>query len=217
MNIGILGTGSMADALASKWASKHQITVWGRTLEKAEKLSNEIGNDMKTGSLRDVVFDNDVIVIAVHNEAVLDVLDQIENEGVSLSGKVVIDINNPVDISNPQNIKMNVDLKTSLAEQIAEKAPGARVIKAYNMCQARVWKMDPPLFDGRQLDVPICGDDEEAKKIVTQLNTDIGCTTTDFGSLVWARNLEHAAAMVISLLFKGYPWDTVYNLVTSKN
>ena len=50
----------------------------------------------------------------------------------------------------------------SLAEAIAAYAPAARVVKAFNMCNAVVWQMEPPLFDGRRLVVLYCGDDAAA-------------------------------------------------------
>nr|MBA2527868.1 hypothetical protein [Pyrinomonadaceae bacterium] len=51
----------------------------------------------------------------------------------------------------------------SLAEAIAARVPEARVVKAFNMCQAMVWKMDPPSFDGRRLVVLHFGNDADAK------------------------------------------------------
>jgi predicted dinucleotide-binding enzyme len=50
----------------------------------------------------------------------------------------------------------------SAAERIAAAAPDARVVKAFNLCHVDVWRLTPPVFDGRPLAVPLCGDDERA-------------------------------------------------------
>jgi hypothetical protein len=39
---------------------------------------------------------------------------------------------------------------------------------------------------------------------------------TDLGLLKMARTLEPMAAIVIALPFNGYPYDTVFNLTTSR-
>lgn len=50
----------------------------------------------------------------------------------------------------------------SLAEAIAANAAAAKVVKAFNMCQAKDWQMDPPMCDGRRLVTLFCGDDVAA-------------------------------------------------------
>jgi predicted dinucleotide-binding enzyme len=80
------------------------------------------------------------------------------------------------------------------------------------MAQAKVWALDPPLFDGRPMTVFYCGDDEQAKQKVAQLITEMGFEPLDIGALRQARLLEPAGNMVIYLLFNGYSPYTVLNL-----
>ena len=86
-------------------------------------------------------------------------------------------------------------------------------MKAFNMCSAKVWKMDPPLFDGRRLVVFYCGDDAEAKRQVAGLITEMGCEPVDVGELKYARLLEPAAAIVIKFLLSGRDPHTVLNFI----
>ena len=81
------------------------------------------------------------------------------------------------------------------------------------MCQAGVWGMDPPLFDGRKLVVMYSGDDAAAKKRVATLIAELGCDPFDLGELKYARLLESAAAIVIKLLMSGRDPHTVLNLI----
>ncbi|MFZ0132983.1 MAG: hypothetical protein WAK95_10610 [Desulfobacterales bacterium] len=101
----------------------------------------------------------------------------------------------------------------SLAEKIAAYAPDAHVVKAFNMCQASVWTMQPPVFDGRKLVVLYCGSDQAAKAKAAALIDLIGCDHVDIGELKYARLLEAAAAIVIKLLFSGRDPHTVLNLI----
>jgi predicted dinucleotide-binding enzyme len=73
--------------------------------------------------------------------------------------------------------------------------------------------MKPPVFDGRPLVVPYCGDDDTAKEHVRQLIEEMGCRPLDLGGLAKARHIEYLAATVIGLLFEGADPTTVFNLV----
>lgn len=101
-----------------------------------------------------------------------------------------------------------------MAEGIQAAAAGAAVVKAFNLCQAAVWRMQPPTFDGRPLAVPYCGDATDSKMIAAKLIADLGCRPVDIGPLHRARHLEAMAAIVIGLLLGGYDPHTVFNLIT---
>ena len=209
MKIGFIGYGSMAEALASKWVTKHSLFIGGRNLEKAEKLAKELGEDVKFGSEAKAAEFGEVIVLATTHEAVFEAIDAAGGDD-ALAGKVLLDINNPVDKSD--FLAKSYD-GISLSEEIARVVPDARIVKAFNMCQASVWKMNPPVFDDRPLVVMYCGDDNRAKQQVAVLIEDVGCEAKDIGDLKYARMLEPAAAIVIKLLFSGHDPYTVLNLI----
>ena len=101
----------------------------------------------------------------------------------------------------------------SLAEHIARLVPDANVVKAFNMCQATVWEMDPPVFDGRRLATLYCGDDGPAKARVAELIEVVGSEPVDAGELRYSRLLEASACLVIKFLFSGRYMRTVLNLI----
>jgi hypothetical protein len=86
------------------------------------------------------------------------------------------------------------------------------------MCQAKVWQMNPPVFDNRPLVVMCCGDNDEAKQQIAVLIEDVGCKAKDMGNLKYARMLETAAAVVIKMLFvrTRYPYSFDFNTPKSK-
>lgn len=59
--------------------------------------------------------------------------------------------------------------------------------------------MDPPVFDGRTLAVPVCGDDEGALDAVRELVKDAGCAPFAAGGLERAGLVEATAALLIGL------------------
>ncbi|MGH8606451.1 MAG: NADPH-dependent F420 reductase [Gammaproteobacteria bacterium] len=212
MKIGFIGYGNMAEALGSRWAGKHDLFVGGRDATKARALADKFGHGTKSGSEADAAAFAEVVVLATRHETVFDAMRAAGGSG-TFAGKVLLDINNPVvDFTHGDFLVKTFDGK-SLAEAIAVNTPAARVVKAFNMCQAKVWQMDPPVFDGRRLVTLFCGDDVGAKRQVATLIEDIGCEPVDLGELKYARLLEPAAAIVIKFLFAGRDPHTVLNLV----
>ncbi len=209
MKIGFIGCGSMASALASKWAKKHSLFIGGRNLEKAEKLAQKLGKNVEFGSVAEAASFGEIVVLATPHEAVFEAIEAAGGSD-TLAGKVLLDINNPVDISD--FLAKSYD-GISLAEEIARVVPNASVVKAFNMCQAKVWQMNPPVFDDRPLVVMYCGDNDRAKEKIAVLIQDVGCEAKDIGDLKYARMLEPAAAIVIKLLFSGHDPHTVLNLI----
>jgi predicted dinucleotide-binding enzyme len=212
MQIGFIGYGSMAKALASRWVGHHPIAIGGRNPEKANALAEELGRGTRWGASAEVVRDAAVVVLATRHDGVFEAMDAAGGPS-AFAGKTLIDINNPVPGIYDGDFLNASYGGLSLAEKIAAYAPEAAVVKAFNMCQARVWTMDPPLYDGRKLVVLYCGKDDVAKGRVVDLIELIGCDHVDLGELKYARLLESAAAIVIKLLFSGRDPHTVLNLI----
>ncbi|MEU4332205.1 NADPH-dependent F420 reductase [Nonomuraea dietziae] len=205
MRIGIFGAGAMADALGTQWAAAgHELMITGRTAGKAQALASRWG--ARAGGSREVAEFADVALIAVLHQGMAGTLAAI---GDALRDKPIIDCNNPVEV---EHFTLVTPPGRSMAQDI-EQATGGHVVKAFNLCHARVWQMRPPVFDHRSLVVPYCGDDQAALETTRQLIIDIGCDPLPVGDLRHAHHLEAMAAIVISLLFGGHDAHTVFNLV----
>ncbi|MDQ7809792.1 hypothetical protein Q5425_39220 [Amycolatopsis sp. A133] len=68
------------------------------------------------------------------------------------------------------------------SEVVARRAPGARVLKAFNHLFAATLAADPRRPEGNRV-LFVSGDDEEAKKAFTGLLTDLGFAPIDLGGL----------------------------------
>ncbi|MGH3242841.1 MAG: NADPH-dependent F420 reductase [Spirillospora sp.] len=196
MRIGVLGAGNMADALATQWARKgHEIRIGARTPAKAAALARRIGHGAAGGTFREAAEFGEVVLLAVWYEGIEDTL----REAGPLSGRVLIDCTNPME---PPFEGLKTEGGPSGARRVAD-ASGARVVKAFNVCHESVWRMTPPVFGGRPLGVPLCGDDADALAVVRGLVADLGCAPMDGGGLERAGLLEAATALLVGLWFAG--------------
>ena len=165
------------------------------------RLWQQAGHDVRAGgrddSVAEVAAHGDVVLLAVDADAVEDVL----HAAGPLDGKVLIDATNDIDAKFG-----------SLAGRVAELAPGAKVVKAFNASFAPVFdaaaKLDPPA------NLVFCGDDEGAKETVSGLISDVGMTPVDVGGLDQAANVEAFARMNISLAYGQGRGPQVYRFET---
>ncbi|WP_431915154.1 NADPH-dependent F420 reductase [Nonomuraea jabiensis] len=208
MRIGILGAGGMADALGTQWArAGHEVMISGRdasasaaratamTAEAARTSADGVGAGaqvvgVRAGNWAEAAAFGEVVMVAVRQAGLAGVL---ASAGAALRGKPVIDVANaegPYDPARP------------IAPLIRDLT-GGHVVKAFNLCHVDVWRLTPPVFDGRPLAVPLCGDDPAALAAVRTLVADLGCTPVDGGGLDRAVLLEATAAFMIGLWFGG--------------
>jgi 8-hydroxy-5-deazaflavin:NADPH oxidoreductase len=193
MNVTIIGTGNMARGIGSRLiAGGHDVTVLGKELDAAEAVVADIGanGNARAGRSGDPIAD-DVVVLAVYYP---DAQTAVEQYGDSLSGKVVVDITNPV---NDSFDGLVTPADSSAAQELARRAPGARVVKAFNTTFAGT--LTEGSVAGEPLDVFIAGDDEDAKATVTKLAEDGGLNPLDAGPLKQARQLEAMGLLHMTL------------------
>ncbi len=177
MRIGIIGAGQMARALGNGWTAAGHEVRYG-----------------KRGEIRETVEFGDVTLLAVPVSALTEVLGQ-----TNFAGRTLIDCTNAFE---PDSGSMILS-EDAVAEQIAKRAPGARVVKAFNLCAAEVWAADERVFEGRRLVVPLCGDDADALGQVEELVRDLKAEPARAGGLNRARYLEAMSVFVVGLWFAG--------------
>lgn len=206
MRVGIVGAGAMARALGGRWAAAgHEVVIGARSAAKAMSVADVIG--ARSGTPAEAAA-AEVVLLAVHHAGVDEALRQAGADSGRLTGKVLIDCTNPVELH-----RFTIDLPdgvASMAEHVAAIS-GARVVKAFNMCDATVWADPPEPGSSGRLSVMFAADDDDAGEVVTRLITDLGHRAVPVGGLDRARYLEAAAALVISLLSHGEPPGSLLN------
>ncbi len=186
MKIGVLGTGGMAEALGGKWAVRHDVLVGGRSADKAAALAGRIG--ARSGTLAEAVAFGDVVLVAVPASAAVEALGD-------APGKVVVDCTNSI---APGFLLAEPTMAARLAA-----SSGGDVVKAFNLCNVAVWRDPRPVYEGRPLGVPLCGDSPHALEVVRELVRDAGCVPVDGGGLARAAMLEATGAFVIGVWKSG--------------
>jgi predicted dinucleotide-binding enzyme len=192
LNIGIIGSGKMGSGLGRLWAEKgHQIVFsFSRHPNKIEELAKSVPN-AKAGTPADAA-SAEVILLSVGWAAVAEAL----AAAGPMNGKIVIDCTNPI---KPDLSGLEVGLNTSAGEEIARRLPGARVVKAFNTVFAEVYHSETRLSGTRVPSMFYCGDDEDAKAVVSKLIREIGFMPVDAGPLKSSRYLEPLAMLMIQL------------------
>jgi hypothetical protein len=193
MNVTIIGTGNMGRGIATRLlAGGHEVTLLDRDGARSKALAGELGGSAGAGTVGDPI-SSEVVVLAVPYEAAAPLVRQY---GEALSGKVVVDITNPVNWETFDGLVTPPD--GSAAEEIEKAAPeGARVVKAFNTTFAGT--LVEGEVAGQPLDVYVAGDDEEAKEMVSQLARNGGLVAIDAGPLRRARQLEELGFLGMTL------------------
>ena len=183
MEITIIGTGNMARGIATRaLAGGHAVTLLGTDAEKSQSLADELSGEVRAGTVGDELA-GEVVALAIwYPDPVRDVLAKYEGQ---LDGKIVVDLTNPIDPEAFEPLKIDAG---SVAQEIAAKAPGAKVVKAFNTTFAGT--LAEGEVAGQALDVLVASDDEEAKGTVKQLVEDGGLRPVDAGPLARAHELE---------------------------
>ncbi len=138
----------------------------------------------------------EVVFLALPADVAIEVVRSIAS---SLSGKVVVDCNNP--LTWKDGPVWAPPAEGSLAAAIAKAAPGARVVKGFNTFGAEFHK--DPGRAGVPAQVFLAGDDAEAKKLVGDVARRGGFDPVDAGALRNASVLENVAMLWIHLATVG--------------
>ncbi|UZJ57907.1 NADPH-dependent F420 reductase [Pseudomonas sp. KU26590] len=192
MKITLIGTGNMGSAFAKQLsAAGHTVRVTGRDIGKAQALADQFAN-VSAHTASEALNDSDVVVLAT---AYPDAAAALQSLG-DLSGKVIIDITNPL---SADFMSLTVGHVTSASEEIAKSVPQAHVVKAFNTLFAQVLADGPTFANDQTGSVFVASDSERAKQTAIALARSLGWNTVDAGGLVNARYLEPLAGLNIYL------------------
>ena len=195
MRIAVVGSGSVGTGLARAWSGLgHSVVIGSRSpeSERVVELLASLGNGVSAAGLTESVADADVIVLAVPWGAAEVSLSALGD----LSGRLVIDATNPF----VGGLNLGIGYDDSGGEQVARWANGAHVVKALNIVDARL--LDGKKLDGREISIPICGDNKDAKRVIGELIAELGFDVIDVGELEISRLLEPLCLLMIKLSIK---------------
>ena len=199
MQIGILGAGLMGGKLGTRFArAGHRVVFsYSRSPKKLEKLAREAGTNARAGVPSEAVRDADALLLAVHWSRVDDVLGQ----AGGVAGKVLVNCSLPM---NADDTDLVVGRSSSGAEQLAQKAPHAKVVAAFGTVPSEVlFGVFEARRRARRPSLVYCGDDGDAKKVAAALIRDVGFDPVDAGALQVARYAEPLGLLIAQLAYEG--------------
>ncbi len=190
MKVGIIGSGIVGKVLAKAFTSEgHQVKLGTRDVSKEELVKYKEENPAITiGTFTETSQFGELIVLATGG---LVVEEAIKLAGIeNFSGKVIVDATNPISAAPPVNgvLQFFTGPNESLMEKIQALLPAAKLVKAFS-CVGNGLMYKPQL----QGDIPtmfISGNDDGAKKVVTDILTSFGWETEDMGRAEAARAIE---------------------------
>ena len=176
MKIGFIGAGTVAKTIA-----KHVLPLGHRVVlsnsrgpESLAALVAELGSGAAAGTAKEAA-EQDLVVLAANWAGVQAALFSVGD----WTGRILVDASNRVASYQPLALG-DISGRTS-SEIVADLAPGAKVVKAFNTVPMS-WISDfSP--SKRKTALFVSGDDADAKKVVSDLIEEIGFCSLDLGSL----------------------------------
>jgi predicted dinucleotide-binding enzyme len=197
VRIGIIGAGRLGTALAqSLLANGHDVMLGGGV--SAQEAAGGLG--ALAGSNREASAFGEAVALAVPFAAIDAALDA----AGPLDGVVLWSCVNAL---TPDLSGLAVGFDISAAEEVARRAPGARVVSAIPPFAEALANGDLIYDNGLSPTVFVCGDDERAKTLVEALVRDLGAHPVDAGPLTAARLVEPAMTLLVRLAYAGLPRD----------
>lgn len=195
MNITVIGSGVVGRSVASGFAARgHAVVLSSRSPADLAAWSTETG--VRVSAPPGSAAEADIIVNATPGQSSIEALTQVAPS----DGVIILDIGNPLDFSTGAP-RLTTGADESLGEMIQAEFPAARVVKSLNTVNASVM-VDPAGLPEATAQF-VCGNDAEAKSVITELLTDVGWRgdqILDLGDLTAARETERYVLLWIRLM-----------------
>jgi NADPH-dependent F420 reductase len=207
MKIAILGgTGSIGEGFAMRWASKHDISICSRQVDKAIEAAGKYEWTIKnkgqfccgiTGcSNESGIKDADVVVLSVPYQGVISLLN---NLLPLFKDQIVISL--VVPMKKNKWFEYIPPVQGSAALEIKDVLPkSVKVVSAYhNISAKKLLNLELSL----DYDVVVCGDNEESKKTVIELTKEIkNLHPLDGGGLISSYMTESLTPFLMNLALR---------------
>lgn len=206
MKIGIVGaTGSYGEGLALQWARKHTVYIGSRSPEKAGLKAKEYQEELRRHGIEariigtsnlEAAANGEIVVYTVKFEHLEPLLAEAKDR---LRGKIVI--SPVVPLKKMQAFQYAPPPEGSAAMLIQKTIPDARVVAALHVIPAERLHIIGSTLEG---DVPVCGDDREAKATVIGLIREIErLNPIDAGPLEVSRLVEPLVPLLLNIKVHG--------------
>ncbi|MBA2857477.1 hypothetical protein HNP93_000178 [Methanococcus maripaludis] len=208
MKIAILGgTGDQGFGLALRFSKNHEILIGSRKAEKAIeasenalKIISDKGYSANIKGMTNLEASKlaDVVIVSLPFEYTISTIKELKE---ALKGKIVVSIGVPLATAiGDKPTRVIACPQGSVAELIQEMLPESKVVSGFqNICSKCLEDLDCEVA----CDVLIAGDDNDAKKVIVELASEIpGVRGIDSGKLEISKFIEQITPLLIQLNIK---------------
>jgi predicted dinucleotide-binding enzyme len=209
IKVGVLGSGDVGKVLAGGFLGLgHAVKIGSRDPEKLREWAAGAGDRASTGTFEEAAKFGDILVLATLGTGTQSAIELAGKD--NFANKVVIDATNPLDFSTGAP-KLSVGWNDSLGEQVQRWIPPAKVVKAFNTVGNAL--MIHPQLPGGPPTMFLCGNDDDAKKIVSQICQHFGWEVSDLGGIESSRYLEPLCLVWVLHGFRNGSWTHAFKIL----
>ena len=215
MNIGILGSGDVGRRLGDGLiALGHKVKIGTREpgkLDLQQWINNHGQEKAAAGTFAEAAsFGDELIFLATLWDGAPNAIKMAN--GKNFTGKIVIDVTNPLDFSKGMPPNLAVGHTDSAGETVQHLLPESKIVKALNTV-GNIQMINPD-FQGGPPTMFVCGNDKDAKKTVADsILTPFGWETIDIGGIEGSRLLEPLAMLWITYYFRTNTGNHAFKLL----
>jgi 8-hydroxy-5-deazaflavin:NADPH oxidoreductase len=204
MKVAVLGTGSVGQTIANRLSGLgHSVVIGTRNVaeSKLRKAADAFGNPAigewieKNPSVKLVTFSEaaalgEIIFNCTKGVYGIEALTLAGKE--NLTGKIIVDISNPLDFSKGMPPTLTISNDNSLGEEIQKLFSNSKVVKALNTMWCGLM-VNPAMINGGDHSTFVCGNDQDAKTEVKKILKSFGWSDKnilDLGDITNARGTE---------------------------
>jgi predicted dinucleotide-binding enzyme len=193
MRIGIIGSGKIGSLVGRLWVKAgHEVKFSSRHPEALATLVKGLGPQASAGSIEEAAAFGEVLLISVPFSALPELGKTL---GAALDGKIVLETGNLYPGRDGKIAQDVIDSGLGSGVWSARFLPGARLVRAFNTVWDQTLSKAITEGRGKQIGIPIAGDDREALDTAARLVSDAGFEPAVVGGLDQARRFDVGAAV----------------------
>lgn len=211
MKIAVIGSGDVGQALAKGLVEAgHSVMIGTRDTAKKElRWTKKHKEVLSIGSYAAAADFGEMAILAVAWHAAENVLAIIRPE---LSGKIVIDVTNPLLFSEDESPQLAVGHNMSAGEMVQQTLSDSHVVKTLNTISFR--NMVNPAYKNGTPTMFMCGNNVSAKTHVVGLLQELGWKDIqDIGDIEKSRILEPLCLLWIEYGAANETWDHAISVI----
>jgi predicted dinucleotide-binding enzyme len=193
MKIGIIGSGKIGALVGRLWVKAgHEVRFSSRHPERLAALVKELGPHASAGTPAEAAAFGDVLLISVPYMALPDLGTSLASP---LAGKIVLETGNIYPQRDGDVAQRVIDSGLGTGVWSSRYLPGTRLVRAFNTVWDQTLSKAIAEGKGRQIGIPLAGDDRDAVDTAARLVTDAGFEPVVVGGLDQAKRFDVGSAV----------------------